>query len=107
MCLGGSSPALDLVSDFSGPGPRAMQDRFDTRRLADRISERLVRDHLTDDDRAFVERMDMFFLATVDKSGRPSCSYKGGEPGFVRAGDEKTIACPGLDGHRMYLSVGN
>ncbi|HEV3189684.1 MAG TPA: pyridoxamine 5'-phosphate oxidase family protein, partial [Polyangiaceae bacterium] len=66
------------MNDFYGPGARALQDRFDTRRLADRLGERLVRDHLTDDDRAFVEKMDMFFLATVDAFGRPSCSYKGG-----------------------------
>jgi predicted pyridoxine 5'-phosphate oxidase superfamily flavin-nucleotide-binding protein len=95
------------VNDFYGPGARALQDRFDTRRLADRLGERLVRDHLTDDDRAFVEKMDMFFLATVDAFGRPSCSYKGGEPGFVRVIDEKTIAFPSFDGNGMYLSMGN
>jgi predicted pyridoxine 5'-phosphate oxidase superfamily flavin-nucleotide-binding protein len=95
------------MDDFYGPGARALQDRFDTRRLADRIGERLVRDRLTDEDRAFVERMDMFFLATVDTLGRPSCSYKGGEPGFVRVLDEKTIAFPSFDGNGMYLSMGN
>jgi uncharacterized protein len=95
------------VNDLYGSGPRALQDRFDTRRLADRIGERLVRDHLSDDDRAFVERMDMFFLATVDAKGRPTCSYKGGEPGFVRVVDEKTIAFPSFDGNGMYLSMGN
>ena len=26
----------------------------------------------------------MFFLATADAEGRPQCSYKGGDPGFVR-----------------------
>jgi predicted pyridoxine 5'-phosphate oxidase superfamily flavin-nucleotide-binding protein len=95
------------VKDFYTNGARALQERFDTRRLADRIEERLVHDHLTDDDRAFVERMDMFFLATVDKLGRPSCSYKGGEPGFVRVVDEKTIAFPSFDGNGMYVSMGN
>jgi predicted pyridoxine 5'-phosphate oxidase superfamily flavin-nucleotide-binding protein len=95
------------MKNLYGSGPRALQDRFDTRRLADRINERLVRDHLTDDDRVFIERMDMFFLATVDALGRPTCSYKGGEPGFVRVVDEKTIAFPSFDGNGMYLSLGN
>ena len=49
----------------------------------------------------------MFFLATADTDGRPQCSYKGGEPGFVRVLDESTIAFPSYDGNGMYLSVGN
>jgi predicted pyridoxine 5'-phosphate oxidase superfamily flavin-nucleotide-binding protein len=88
-------------------GSRRLQDRFDTRRLADRIDERLVRDRIDDDDRAFIERSDMFFLATADQHGRPQCSYKGGDPGFVRVLDEQTIAFPNYDGNGMYLSVGN
>ena len=49
----------------------------------------------------------MFFLATADAEGRPQCSYKGGEPGFVRVVDEHTIAFPVYDGNGMYLSMGN
>ena len=45
---------------------RKLQRQFDTERLADRIEQRLFRDHVTDDDRAFIERMDMFFLATAN-----------------------------------------
>jgi uncharacterized protein len=86
---------------------RTFQDRFDTRRLADRIEERIVRDRIDDDDRAFIEARDMFFLATADESGAPQCSYKGGDPGFVRVLDEHTIAFPSYDGNGMYLSIGN
>ncbi|TMK91144.1 MAG: pyridoxamine 5'-phosphate oxidase family protein [Actinobacteria bacterium] len=88
-------------------GSRRLQDRFDTRRLADRIDERLVRDTIDDDDRAFIEARDMFFIATADEDGRPQCSYKGGDPGFVRVLDERTIAFPGYDGNGMYLTFGN
>jgi len=88
-------------------GSRSLQDRFDTRRLADRIDERLVHDRIDDDDRAFIEARDMFFLATADREGRPQCSYKGGDPGFVRVLDEHTIAFPNYDGNGMYLSAGN
>jgi predicted pyridoxine 5'-phosphate oxidase superfamily flavin-nucleotide-binding protein len=90
------------------PGSRRLQDRFDTRRLADRLDERFVqRDAIDADDRAFIERMDMFFLATADAEGRPQCSYKGGDPGFVRVLDEHTVAFPNYDGNGMYLSMGN
>lgn len=86
---------------------RALQDRFDTRRLADRIEERLVHDRLNADDVAFVRDRDMFFLATADDQGRPNCSYKGGEVGFVKVIDERTLAFPSYDGNGMYLSAGN
>ena len=89
-------------------GSRHLQDRFDTRRLADRIDEKLVsRGTIDDGDRAFIERCDMVFIATADAEGRPNCSYKGGEPGFVRVLDERTIALPSYDGNGMYLSMGN
>src|SRR3954452_24491678 len=89
-------------------GARRLQDRFDTRRLADRLDEKFLREPLIGDaDRAFIERMDMFFLATADADGRPQCSYKGGDPGFVRVLDERTIAFPNYDGNGMYLSMGN
>ena len=88
-------------------GSRRFQDRFDTRRLADRIEERIVRTTIDEDDRAFVEGCDMFFIATADTDGRPQCSYKGGDPGFVRVLDERTIAFPVYDGNGMYLTAGN
>lgn len=88
-------------------GSRRMQDRFDTRRLADRIEEVLVHDFISPHDAAFIERQDMFFLATADEQRRPNCSYKGGDPGFVRVVDERTLAFPNYNGNGMYLSVGN
>jgi uncharacterized protein len=88
-------------------GNRELQDRFDTRRLADRIEDRIVRDHIDADDRAFIEARDMFFIATTDEKGQPQCSYKGGDPGFVRVLDEHTIAFPMYDGNGMYLTAGN
>jgi predicted pyridoxine 5'-phosphate oxidase superfamily flavin-nucleotide-binding protein len=92
---------------FYSDEARALQDRFDTRRLADRIEEKLVRDHITEDDRSFICARDMLFLATTDENGHPQCSYKGGDPGFVRVLDEHTIAFPSYDGNGMYLSAGN
>lgn len=89
-------------------GNRRLQNRFDTGRLADRLAERFVqRGYIDADDKAFIERQDMFFLATADGEGRPNCSYKGGDPGFVRVLDERTIAFPIYDGNGMYLSAGN
>jgi predicted pyridoxine 5'-phosphate oxidase superfamily flavin-nucleotide-binding protein len=86
---------------------RELQDRFDTRRLADRLVQVTVHDRFTADDRAFIEQRDMFFLASVDATGQPTCSYKGGDPGFVRVVDERTLVFPNYDGNGMFLSMGN
>jgi uncharacterized protein len=88
-------------------GSRSLQDQFDTRGLADRIDGLLVHDSITEGDQAFIGDRDMFFLATADAEGRPTCSYKGGEPGFVRVLDQHTLAFPNYDGNGMYLSTGN
>jgi len=88
-------------------GSRSLQDRFDTRRIADRIDSLLVHDAIDDGDRAFIESADCFFLATADAKGRPTCSYKGGDPGFVKVVDDRTIAFPNYDGNGVYLSMGN
>ena len=95
------------MTELYHEGNRRLQDRFDTRRLADRIEERLDRDTFDADDRAFIESRDMFFLATADAHGMPQCSYKGGEPGFVRIVDERTLVFPNYDGNGTYLSMGN
>jgi len=95
------------MSKLFGDSQRRLQREFDTERLADRIEQRLFRERITSDDRAFIERLDMFFLATTDAGGHPNCSYKGGDPGFVRVPDEHTLVFPNYDGNGMYLSMGN
>ncbi|HEV7523388.1 MAG TPA: pyridoxamine 5'-phosphate oxidase family protein [Acidimicrobiia bacterium] len=86
---------------------RYWQDRFDTRRVADRIDELLVSERIDDNAKSFIESRDMFFLATCDSEGNPQCSYKGGDPGFVRVLDDRTLAFPVYDGNGMFLSLGN
>src|SRR5580765_595686 len=95
-----------IMSSFSNhfhDGNRELQDRFDTRQLADYCAGKLVKDFINPKQKAFIESADMFFLATVDQEGRPCCSYKGGDPGFVRVLDEHTIAVPNYDGDGKYL----
>jgi predicted pyridoxine 5'-phosphate oxidase superfamily flavin-nucleotide-binding protein len=88
-------------------GSRELQDRFGSRALADRLAHVLSRDAFTGEDRAFIETRRMFFLATADAEGRPDCSYKGGDPGFVRIVDAQTLAFPSYDGNGMFRSLGN
>ena len=70
-------------SDLYHAGNRQLQEQFGSRRLADCLEEKLTRTVFTQDDKAFIESLPYFFLATADGEGRPDCSFKGGMPGFV------------------------
>jgi hypothetical protein len=88
-------------------GQRELQDRFDSRALADRLDEKLRRERFNDGDKAFVEESQFFFLATADAEGRPDCSFKGGLPGFARIVAPDLLIFPDYDGNGMFRSLGN
>ena len=88
-------------------GSRRLQDRFDSRRISDRLEEKLTRTTFTADDKAFIESASYFFLATANSEGRPDCSFKGGMPGFVRITGPSELAFPDYDGNGMFKSLGN
>ena len=94
------------MSELYGEAHRAYQDRHGTRRLADRL-EALAHAELDPNDRAFIESAAHFFLSTVDERGRPTVSYKGGPPGFVRIAGSSELVFPVYDGNGMFLSLGN
>jgi len=95
------------MSRLYGPIHRSLQDRFDTRRLADNVEARVVLTEISPEHKAFIESRDMFFLSTIDHEGRPTVSYKGGDPGFVRVIDSNAVAFPCYDGNGMFYSMGN
>jgi hypothetical protein len=67
-------------------GSKVPQDPYDTRRLADRMESKLVADAFDPQDREFIESRDMYFLASADAPGCPTCSYKGSPvPGWKRS----------------------
>ena len=95
------------MSRLYGPIHRSLQNRFDTRRLADNVEARVVLTEIPPEHKAFIESRDMFFLSTIDHQGRPTVSYKGGDPGFVRVVDNKTVVFACYDGNGMFYSMGN
>lgn len=88
-------------------GNRELQDRFGSTRLADRLVEHLWRDRFKDEDKAFIEGVAFFFIATADGEGRPDCSFKGGPPGFVSVLAPDLLVFPDYDGNGMFKSLGN
>ena len=95
------------MSELYGEQHRRLQQVFDTTKLADRVKEFIVLPEIADEHKPFIESRDMFFLTTIDHRGYPTCSHKGGSPGFVKVVDDKTLAFPSYDGNGMFLSMGN
>ena len=96
----------DLGSLY-GEGSRALQDTFDSRRLADRLQELTIHEELTEDDIALIGAQTSVLVSSVDDAGWPDVSHKGGDPGFVRVVDAQTLALPSYDGNGMFRTLGN
>lgn len=96
-----------MVSLLFHEGNRTLQDQFDSRRIADRLEQVTLRRQFSEEDRAFIEGAEFFFLATADADGRPDCSFKGGPPGFVHLTGPNELAFPDYDGNGMFKSLGN
>lgn len=95
------------MSDFYTASQRQLQDEFNSRKLAARMEAAIVVDELSDSHIEFIAARNMFFLSTVDENGFPSCSYKGGAPGFIRVVNPGTLVFPNYDGNGMFMSQGN
>jgi predicted pyridoxine 5'-phosphate oxidase superfamily flavin-nucleotide-binding protein len=95
------------MSRLYGAQQRKFQDQYDTRRIADKIEALAIQPQLSEMDIAFIQSRDMFWLSSMDEQGRPTVSYKGGDPGFVRALDDRTLVFPLYDGNGMFYSAGN
>ncbi|PCJ92083.1 MAG: pyridoxamine 5'-phosphate oxidase [Porticoccaceae bacterium] len=95
------------MSEFYTPTQRKLQDEYNTRDLADHVAAAIVVDELADPHIEFIVARNMFFLSTVDENGFPSCSYKGGAPGFIRILNPNTLVFPNYDGNGMFMSQGN
>ncbi|HEY2064285.1 MAG TPA: pyridoxamine 5'-phosphate oxidase family protein [Amycolatopsis sp.] len=50
---------------------------------------------------------DTFFLATSSENGDCDASHRGGDPGFVRVHDERTLSWPDYPGNTMMMTLGN
>ena len=77
-------------------GNRRLQDQFDSRRISDRLEEKLTRTAFTADDKAFIESTIYFFMSTADAEGRPDCSFKGGAGGLRARHRRLRTGVPGL-----------
>lgn len=95
------------MSDYYSQSQRDLQERFDTRRLADLIAGQVMHPELQPQEVEFIANSDMVFISTVNADGQPTVSYKGGDIGFVTVIDSATLAIPIYDGNGTFYTTGN
>lgn len=88
-------------------GERLLQRRLGTSERAERFYDEQVLDHLNERMREFVQRQEMFFLATADGSGECDSSFRAGPAGFLQVLGERTLAYPEYRGNGVHASLGN
>lgn len=96
----------DTQTGMFHDGHRALQDRFDGRRMADALEKHHCVQQFRDEDIRFIEQAEFFFLATAYGES-VDCSFKGGPPGFVRVTGPQSLEWQDYDGNSMYRSLGN
>lgn len=62
---------------------------------------------MTENEAAFIESRDSFYMATVSETDWPYIQHRGGAPGFIKVLDSKRLGFLDYRGNRQYVSVGN
>jgi predicted pyridoxine 5'-phosphate oxidase superfamily flavin-nucleotide-binding protein len=89
------------------PAVKAVQARLGSRRAYARLDGATTPDAIGEDEAAFIQARDSFYLASVGETGWPYVQHRGGRKGFVKVLDEHTLGFADLRGNRQYVSVGN
>jgi predicted pyridoxine 5'-phosphate oxidase superfamily flavin-nucleotide-binding protein len=102
-----SSPSVEHDPLPGSVGEHELQCAYGTEARARRFYADQVRDRLLPAMMAFVERMEMVFVASADGRGECDASLRAGPPGFIRVLDARTIAYPEYRGNGVHASLGN
>ncbi len=95
---------LDLITT---PSVRAAQAANGSRDMWEHFKGHRTFDCFSDNETAFIEARDSFYMATVAENGWPYVQHRGGPPGFLKVLDEKTLGFADFRGNRQYISLGN
>jgi predicted pyridoxine 5'-phosphate oxidase superfamily flavin-nucleotide-binding protein len=91
---------------FYHEGMLQLQEAADGRRLAEILETQVRHDVLSEEDAGFIATAGFFLIATC-YGDVPDCSFKAGDPGFVKVTGPNTIEFPDYDGNFMFRTLGN
>ena len=91
-------------------GEMAVQERAGARLMAEHVGRRVIRDHMTEQQRAFFAALSYVFMGSLDRQGRPWATLLSGPAGFLRSPDSRHLLVSALpmtgDPARTHLNVG-
>ncbi len=86
---------------------KAMQEKSGSRASYARMERDTYVDGLTENEIAFIEQRDSFYMASIGENDFPYIQHRGGPKGFIKVLDAKRIGFIDFSGNRQYISVGN
>lgn len=87
---------------------KSVQETYGSRRHYKKLEDRADSNYtIGDAETDFIESRDGFYLATANDDGQPYIQFRGGQPGFLKVLDEKTLGYADFRGNLQYISVGN
>jgi len=89
------------------PSVKSRQAKYGSRRQYERFETVERGTELSFAEADFIAQRDSFYLATVGENGSPYVQFRGGEPGFLKVLDSKTLGFADFRGNLQYVSVGN
>jgi uncharacterized protein len=99
--------AYGFLEQVMTPSVKAAQAAMGTEKVWANFTGHREFDRIGPDEAAFIGARDSFYMATVGESGWPYIQHRGGQPGFLKVLDEKTLAFPDYRGNLQYISIGN
>jgi uncharacterized protein len=86
---------------------KAQQEKYGTRKNYEKSENYERGTELSFQEADFIAERDGFYLGTVGENDFPYIQFRGGEKGFLKVLDSKTLAYADFRGNLQYISVGN
>ena len=86
---------------------KKLQEKYGSRATYDRMEKFNVVDGLTQNEIAFIQNGNSFYLASIGVKEFPYIQHRGGPKGFLKVLDSKRLGFIDFTGNKQYVSVGN
>lgn len=86
---------------------KALQEKHGSRKNYERMEKLQVIDGLSENEIAFIEDRDSFYMATIGEKNFPYIQHRGGPKGFLKVLNNKRLGFIDFTGNKQYISVGN
>ena len=99
--------ASNYQSIAFGEETKKLQEKYGSRSTYARVEQTSFYDGLTENETAFINERDGFYIASNGHDGYPYIQYRGGPAGFLRVIDNNTLGFLDFRGNKQYISTGN